>query len=54
MCALREPVGDIGRTEMHALFIIIVIIIIIIYNSILCPSKQKEKRKKVALPTMWK
>ena len=53
MCALREPVGDIGRIEMHALFIIIVIIIII-YNSILCPSKQKEKRKKVALPTMWK
>ena len=53
MCAVREPVGDIGRIEMHALFIIIVIIIII-YNSILCPSKQKEKRKKVALPTMWK
>ena len=53
MCALREPVGDIGRIEMHALFIIIVIIIII-YNSILCPSKQKEKRKKVALPAMWK
>ena len=53
MCALREPVGDIGRIEMHALFIIIVIIIII-YNSILCPSKQKEKRKKVALPTMGK
>ena len=53
MCALREPVGDIGRNEMHALFIIIVVIIII-YNSILCPSKQKEKRKKVALPTMWK
>ena len=53
MCALREPVGDIGRIEMHALFIIIVIIIII-YNSILYPSKQKQKRKKVALPTMWK
>ena len=53
MCALREPVGDIGRIEMHALFIIIVIIIII-YNSILCPNKQKEKKKKVALPTMWK
>ena len=30
MCALREPLGDIGRIEMHALFIIIIIIIIII------------------------
>ena len=30
MCALREPVVDIGRSEMYALLFIIIIIIIII------------------------
>ena len=55
MCALQEPLGDIDKIEMYALlFIIIIIIIIIIYNSILCPIKQKEKMKKITLPTMWK
>ena len=34
MCSLREPLGDIRRIEMYALFIIIIIIIIIIINSI--------------------
>ena len=29
MCAVREPLGDIGRIEMYALFIIIIAIIII-------------------------
>ena len=33
MCSLPEPLGDIRRIEMYALFIIIIIIIIII-NSI--------------------
>ena len=61
MCALREPVGDMAELEcMHhflsSLFqdsfniiivIIIIIIIIIIYNSILCPTKQKEKGKRL-------
>ena len=28
MCSLREPLGDIRRIEMYALFIIIIIIII--------------------------
>ena len=30
MCALQEPLGDIVRIEMYALFIIIIIVIIII------------------------
>ena len=30
MCALRKPLGDIGRIEMYALLFIIIIIIIII------------------------
>ena len=34
MCSLPEPLGDIRRIEMYALFIIIIIIIIIIINSI--------------------
>ena len=55
MCALREPLEDIGRIEIYALllllFIIIIIIIIIIfiitvYNSILRPTKQKQKKEK--------
>ena len=55
MSALQEPLGNIDKIEMYALlFIIIIIIIIIIYNSILCPIKQKEKMKKITLPTMWK
>ena len=36
ICALREHLGDIGRIEMYALFIVIIIIIIIvIINSII-------------------
>ena len=32
MCALREPLGDLGRIKIYALlFIIIIIIIIIIF-----------------------
>ena len=78
MCALREPLGNIGRIETYALllrmliiflllFIIIIIqesfiIIIGIINIYYCyylefyivPTKQKENRKKTALPTMWK
>ena len=54
MCAFREPLEDIGRIEIYALlllFIIIIIIIIIIfiitvYNSILRPTKQKQKKEK--------
>ena len=54
MCALREPLEDIGRIEIYALlllFIIIIIIIIIffiitVYNSILRPTKQKQKKEK--------
>ena len=50
MCALREPLEDIGRIEIYAvllLFIIITIIIIItVYNSILRPTKQKQKKEK--------
>ena len=30
MCALREPLGDIGTIEMYALLFIIIIIIITI------------------------
>ena len=56
MCALREPVGDMAELEcMHHFlsslfqdsFNIIIVIIIIIYNSILCPTKQKEKGKRL-------
>ena len=36
------------------LVLLIFIIINIISNSILCPIKQKEKRKKISLPTMGK
>ena len=50
MCAIRESLGNVGRIEMNAsLFIIF----IVIYDSILCPTKEKEKWKKIALPTMW-
>ena len=35
MCALREPVVDIGRSEMYALLFIIIIIIIIIIITII-------------------
>ena len=31
MCALREPLGDLGRIKIYALLFIIVIIIFIIY-----------------------
>ena len=34
MCALREPLGDIGRIEMYALSFIIVIIFIVIVGII--------------------
>ena len=30
MCALREPLGDLGRIKIYALLFIIIIIIIII------------------------
>ena len=30
MCAFREPLGDVGRFDMYALFIIVIIIIITI------------------------
>ena len=67
MCALREPLEDIGRIEIYALlllFIIIIIIIIIIFILLFllllfiipyCAQLNKnKKRKKIALPTMWK
>ena len=31
MCALREPLGDLGRIKIYALLFIIIIIIIIIF-----------------------
>ena len=34
--------------------IIIIIIIIIIQDSMLFPTNPKEKREKIAIPTMWK
>ena len=47
MCALREPLGDIVRIEMHALFIIIVIItIIIIIIIVIVPNYTKRKKEK--------
>ena len=49
MCALREPLGDIVRIEMHALFIIIVIItiiIIIIIIIVIVPNYTKRKKGK--------
>ena len=36
------------------IIIIIIIIVIIIKNSIFSPTKGKEKRKKMAVPTIWK
>ena len=46
MCALREPLGDIVRIEMHALFIIIVIITIIIIIIVIVPNYTKRKKEK--------
>ena len=67
MCVLLEPLGDIGRIEMSTLLFIVIIIsdsfiivigIISIYYYYLefyiVPTMQKEKRKYIALPTMWK
>ena len=57
MCALRGPLGDINRIEMSALFIIIIGIINIYHYYLefcIVPTKQKEKRKQIAQPTMWK
>ena len=58
VCALREYLEDFGRIQMYALLllllllllVLLIFIIIIIYNSTLCLTKQKEKRKKIALP----
>ena len=32
MCALREPLGDLGRIKIYALLFIIIIIIIYYHN----------------------
>ena len=53
MCALREPLGDIVRIEMHALFIIIVIITIIIIIIIIVIVPNYTKRKKEKKCTNW-
>ena len=35
MCALREPLGDLGRIKIYALLFIIIIIFIIYYHNLL-------------------
>ena len=68
MCALRVLHGDIGRIEMYALLlllflfrihlllllVLLIFFIIIINNYILCPTKQKEKRKNSLNSLTWK
>ena len=45
MCALREPLGDLGRIKIYALlFIIIIVIIFIIYYHNLLFTAQADVR----------
>ena len=46
MCALREPLGDIGIVDIYALFFVIVITIIIFvicYHNLLFPAQANVK-----------
>ena len=65
MCALREPLGDIGRIGMYALFLslfrihlILLLLLFLIYcyylELIIVPHEVKRKEKIAAPPAMWK